>query len=110
MNASTIEYPPAPPVRSGNKHWQMICPVISNSHLTREAFISAVQMDVCCGGGEVDENTMHGCTIVIEEPEANGEGFPEFINVMQQFRHLGYDYLRFDPDGDVVPGLQTFDW
>jgi len=47
----------------------------------------------------------------MDEFEASSEGFsPEFIALMKLIREKGFEYVRFDADGDVIEGLPTIEW
>lgn len=35
---------------------------------------------------------------------------PWFRNIVKGLHEAGFSYVRFDCDGDILPGLSTFDW
>ena len=47
----------------------------------------------------------------IEDDFRSDHGFSrEFRDMLHYLARFGFGYVRLDPDGDVIPGLPTFDW
>jgi len=91
--------------------WLMVVPVISTSHLTVNSFDVAVSLDICRLTKPAGLNDIQGCIICVEDQDPSAfNDCPELQTIIIEFDKLGYYYVRFDPDGDVIDGLPTFNW
>ena len=111
--------------QDGKPPFIMHVPVISTSHITesdglrlglckREVFASepggdgSWQMVEFEGLMPGDRSTVVGDDFSDDfRPEHYS---PEFREVLAHFARLGYNYVRFDADGDLIVGLPAFDW
>lgn len=92
----------------------MQVPVISTQHITAADGAQLVKAEPRDVLATLYESTGH--IIHSDSDEDLAEAFPAnrfsdaFRALVLHFRTLGFEYLRIDAHGDVVPGLQTFDW
>lgn len=103
-------------VTGESKPWVMIAAVISTGHLPEDECNKATQelsigFDV--NPTQAEAENMMGFAVELTDEKAHNNHLSEFPTVMrlvQKFRRLGYNYLRFDQAGDVIKGLKLFDW
>jgi len=88
--------------------WIMSVPVISTAHLPADVYQRLAEIME-----EAHMATMKGgCgdLLCIDENDLDEKEDPELFAVVSYFRGKGYDYLRFDADGDVIGDLPVWDW
>ena len=101
---------PRRPRRKGDL-WIMQVPVISTSHFPADDCDLLFDAQATCLVGFNDE--IPTAILHLEDFEQNlplDRLAESSRQVLRHFHDLGYAYLRLDRDGDVVPGLPTFDW
>ena len=85
----------------------MHIPVVSTAHITKGDCDllenSPADLQVFC-------NYEEGFIISILEDERLTEFSYAFRSLMDQFRNLGYKWLRLDRDGDILNGLSEHSW
>ncbi len=118
--SATIDYPQC----VAPEKFYLAAPVISANHIMES---DALLLETCehCFPLSSDCGFLIYWSVGADDDELN-EDFPatrEFItgqfedrfsepfrHVIRSFRDLGYNYLRFDSDGDTVTGLPVFEW
>lgn len=94
--------------RSKDGPWVMEVPVLSTTHLTEDD-----NQRLADGEPAPLFNADAGYILVIEEDPAVelaefSSAFRALVTALRD--HLGYAYVRFDMDGEIIAGLPTFDW
>ncbi len=107
-------YPaPKPRTLEGSFHVMQV-PVISTQHITAADGAQLLKAEPCDVLATLYESSGH--IIHSDTDEDLAEAFPPdrfsdaFRALVLHFRALGFEYLRIDSNGDVVPGLPTFAW
>lgn len=85
----------------------MIAPVISTEHIQREDDLLLYNADY-----PMMARLEPGYLLRVSEDFAvDFEGYSDaFLHLLETFQHLGFEYLRLDPDGDVLDDLPRFKW
>lgn len=104
-----------PKIRPTSKYWVMKVAVISTSHLPGGCNSWEFDREICHMDGQ-------GSSVILltSDPEVqdfnasiNGDNENELAiamcDILEAFAKLGYSHVRFDPDGDVVKGLPTYE-
>lgn len=90
------------------KHWIMHVPVVSTAHIKPEDDDRLCTDDI--GNGPVMANLNLGWLLSIDDL-AYFEGYSDaFLHLLETFHHLGFHYLRLDPEGDRLDDLPQFEW
>ncbi len=119
--STTIEYPQC----VAPEKFYMAAPVISTGHIMQSDALLLEDGHHCfplsedCGylvwwgvdatDEELDED-FPAKAEVVRRGEFEDRYSEAFRHVIRSFRDLGYNYLRFDSDGDTVTGLPVFEW
>lgn len=96
--------------------WIMQVPVLSTAHLTQEAMneLLLTKPSRSYYGMAVaisDVGAFLSIDIASEGDIAEIEDLPEcMVNALSWVARNGYTWVRFDPDGDVIPELATYEW
>lgn len=91
--------------------WMMHVPVISTGHLTEETANTEITPDFEGPGGLCAVPTPGGfmtysCGDVSEDPEIPDDLKQALVWALE----LGYDWVRFDADGDRIEELPWYEW
>lgn len=88
--------------------WIMVAPVISTAHIRPEDDARLQNDDI--GNGPVMANLKPGYLLCIDDL-TDFEGYSDgMLHLLETFHHLGFHYLRLDPDGDRLDDLPQFEW
>lgn len=102
----TTHYLSNPPA---TESWIMTVPVISTAHIRPEDDARLQADDI--GNGPVMADLKPGWLLLIEDFHDNFNGYSDaFLHLLETFHHLGFHYLRLDPDGNVLDDLPQFEW
>lgn len=96
--------------------WTMTCPVVSTSHLRQGEFDR-----LCRQAGEPHALVLSGylgCMVYVGDLDSEEgrhtelPGLHQLISLRDEMIAEGhkFDWIRFDPDGSVIDGCETFDW
>lgn len=102
----TVATPVCPPTRP---KWVMTVPVISTAHLTaKNRYDPPIDDDELYGLLAVP--LLGGLMVHVGEDYAHDPDMPEdLVKAAQWAQDLGYEWLRFDCDGDVIADLPIYD-
>jgi len=92
--------------------WVMIAPVINNQHIRKEDD-ETLQDDCAERTGPGMAMLSIGAYLLDIDDLTEWEGFgysDAFLHLLETFHHLGFHYLRLDPDGNVLDDLPRFEW
>lgn len=93
--------------------WIMHVPVISTGHLTEETANTEITSDFEGPGGLYTLLTGNGFMCFFEEPHTDwgAPDFPEdMLRVAVWAEANGYEWVRFDADGDRIEELPWYEW
>lgn len=98
--------------RNANGFWVMQAPVISEGHLTEdvhEALMGTLPGEdfngaLCLIGG-------HGALVRCDDIDLLSKGAPACLRKSLEWaKGEGFEWVRFDTDGDVIAALELHDW
>lgn len=110
-----MNYPP-PAQLSRLKQAHRIIPVISTAHITREDgkfLLDAYPVrsyNLLLDSVRDGEDHIVGHLLKTDERATSGILSENLCKILRDFAALGYLWLILDVDGDIVAGLETFDW
>lgn len=99
--------------RAAHGFWVMTLPVISEGHLTEDVHEELTETlpgedfygCLCMMGGEA------GALVRCDDLELLPSDTPACLrNALEWAKGEGFEWVRFDTDGDVIPGLELFEW
>ena len=98
--------------RNANGYWTMSAPVISEGHLAEE--VHEAMMETLPGEdfhGALCMIGSHGALVRCDDLELLPSDTPACLrNALEWAKGEGFEWVRFDTDGDVIPGLELFEW
>lgn len=112
-----LYYPPCPQMPKGRDI--TVTPVISTGHITKQDgdILNDQRSDIPSlyarheYGWELKLGGFKSRGSRIEIKRLKSAGLSDaFVNIMAYFARLGYSHVNIDCDGEVIVGLQQFDW
>lgn len=100
-----VTFPPHPPKPN---FWMMQVPVISTLHFCQRDLDALYDREAALMSDN-DGRSVIAYLSDVEEWADTGGVSEDGMRVLRHFAELGYEYLRFDPDGNLVAGLPTFE-
>ena len=94
-------------------HWIMHVPVVSTGHMHKSDDEKLqTESHATDNGPVVGLFGGLGYLLNIDDlGEWSDEGYSDaFLHLIETFHHLGFHYLRIDPDGDRLDDLPQFKW
>lgn len=98
--------------RDTHGFWVMQAPVISDGHLTEDVATTLMELlpgeelhgTICMIGG-------HGALVRCDDLELLPKDTPDCLRtVLEWAKGEGFEWVRFDEDGDLIPALPQYDW
>lgn len=98
--------------RAETGYWVMRCPVISTAHMTEDV---AQELADTLPGEDVFgcycAVTGHGGFVRAPDDEAEFESLPVSLrDCLRWAKREGFEWLRFDADGDQIGELTVYEW
>lgn len=99
--------------RAAHSYWVMQCPVISTGHLTAD--VAARFAEAMPGGeffyGLYHAPTTHGGFVACPDETVLDDEVPRCLrDCMRWAMREGFEWLRFDADGDQIGELTVYEW
>jgi hypothetical protein len=94
-----------------NVSWIMKVPVISSSHLTEKTLAIKTDRNFNGPGGFYTVQFSHGFMLFNSEPVDDDLEIPDDLRDCLEWAYSNdFEWIRFDPDGDIVKGLKVYDF
>ena len=91
--------------------WMMQVRVLSFEHLTMDTANEPITSNFEWVGGTYAVGMPEGLMLLVLSAVIGDLDLPDDLQTVVEWAHAaGYEWIRFDPDGDVEPSLPLYDW